>query len=62
VQPDERALFERAIGRVTEQAANANAIVDEAMAAGLENVKIRHTEKLGVKGDLERAHGTAIPS
>jgi hypothetical protein len=35
---EERAAIERAIQRVTEQAANADAIVDEAMAAGLDRV------------------------
>jgi hypothetical protein len=34
--PEERRVLERAVQRVTEQAANANAIVDEAMDAGLE--------------------------
>jgi hypothetical protein len=33
VRNDERRILERAIKRVSEQAANANAIVDEAMAA-----------------------------
>jgi hypothetical protein len=33
--PNEREVVERAIRRVTEQAANADSIVDEAMAAGL---------------------------
>jgi hypothetical protein len=36
VRADEREVLERAIRRVTEQAANANAIVDEAMDAGLD--------------------------
>jgi hypothetical protein len=35
VRPDERAVLERAIQRVTVEAANADAIVDEAMAASL---------------------------
>jgi len=33
MRSDERQIIERAVQRVTEQAANANAIVDEAMAA-----------------------------
>jgi hypothetical protein len=36
VRLDERAVLERAVQRVTEQAANADAIVDEAKAAGLD--------------------------
>jgi len=36
MRSDERQIIERAVQRVTEQAANANAIVDEAMAAGLD--------------------------
>jgi hypothetical protein len=36
MRPDERAVLERAVRRVTEQAANVNAVVDEAMAAGLD--------------------------
>jgi hypothetical protein len=38
MRPEERQVVERAIWRVTEQAANADAIVDEAMAAGLDRV------------------------
>jgi hypothetical protein len=34
--PEERRVLERAVQRVTEQAANANAIVDEAMDARLD--------------------------
>ncbi len=48
-------------GRVTEQAANADAIVDEAVAAGLDgfdpltvHAKQRRAELLSVKADLER--------
>jgi hypothetical protein len=33
VQPEEREVLERAVRRVTEQASNADAIVDEAMEA-----------------------------
>jgi hypothetical protein len=61
MRPDERAVLERAIQRVTEQAANADAIVDEAMDAGLDgsaplvvNVKMLRAELLSVKADLER--------
>jgi hypothetical protein len=36
MRPDERAVLERAIRRVTEQAANAHAIVAEAIDAGLD--------------------------
>jgi hypothetical protein len=56
MRPDERAVLERAIRRVTEQAANANAIVDEAMGAGLDgsepfvvNTKRLRAELLSVK-------------
>jgi predicted phage gp36 major capsid-like protein len=58
-RPDERAVLERAIQRVTEQAAKANAIVDEAMHAGLDssepfvvNIKRLRAELLSVKIDL----------
>jgi hypothetical protein len=61
MRPDERAVLERAIQRVTEQAANADAIVGEAMDAGLGgshrlvvSTKILRAELLSVKGDLER--------
>jgi hypothetical protein len=57
----ERQVLERAIQRVTEQAANANAIVGEAIDAGLAgseplvvNLKMLHAELLSVKSDLER--------
>jgi hypothetical protein len=36
MRQDEREVLERAIQRITEQAANADAIVDEAVAAGLD--------------------------
>jgi hypothetical protein len=59
--PEERRVLERAVQRVTEQAANANAIVDEAMDARLNgsepfivNIKRRRAELLSVKADLER--------
>jgi hypothetical protein len=61
VTPDEREVLERAIRRVTEQAANADVIVDEAMDAGLDgsepfvvNIKRLCAELLSFKGDLER--------
>jgi hypothetical protein len=61
MRPDERAVLEPAIRRVTEQAANADAIVDEGMAAGLDgsaplvvNIKMLRAELLSVKADLER--------
>jgi hypothetical protein len=61
VRADERDVLERAIRRVTEQAANADAIVDEAMAAGLDGsdrivvgVEMLRAELLSVKADLER--------
>jgi hypothetical protein len=61
VRADERELVERAIQRVTEQATNADAIVDDAMAAGLDgsdpltvHVKMLRAELLSVKADLER--------
>jgi hypothetical protein len=61
MRPDEREVLERVIRRVTEQAANADAIVDEAMAAGLDasdrivvSTKMLRAELLSVKADLER--------
>jgi hypothetical protein len=61
MQQDGRELLERAIKRVTEQAANADAIVDEAMAGGFDgsdpltvNIKMLRAELLSVKSDLER--------
>jgi hypothetical protein len=58
---DERSVLERAIQRVTEQAANADAIVDEAMGVGLDGsdrlvvrTKMLRAELLSVKADLER--------
>ena len=58
--PDEREVLERAIRRVTEQAANADTIVDEAMDAGLDgtepfvvNIKRLRADLLSVKADLE---------
>jgi hypothetical protein len=61
MRTDGRAVLERPILRVAEQAANANAIVDEAMDAGLDgsepcvvNLKMLRAELLSVKADLER--------
>jgi hypothetical protein len=57
----QREVLERAIRRVTEQAAAADAIVDEAMEAGLDgsarivvSTKMLRAELLSVKADLER--------
>jgi hypothetical protein len=64
---DERSVLERAIQRVTEQAANADAIVAEAMDAGIDgstpfvvNLKMLRAELLSVKGDLERELERAV--
>jgi hypothetical protein len=61
VRSDERQVLQRVIQRVTEQAANADTIVDEAMAAGLDgsdkdvvSTKMLRVELLSVKADLER--------
>jgi hypothetical protein len=61
VRPDEREILERAVRRVTEQAAHADAVVDEAIEAGLDgsepfvvNIKRLRAELLSIKGDLER--------
>jgi hypothetical protein len=61
VTPDEREVLERAVRRMTEQASNADAIVDEAMAAGLDgsnpltiHVKQLPAELLCIKAALER--------
>jgi hypothetical protein len=59
-RPDERAGVERAVQRLTEQAANADALVDEAMAGGLDgsdrivvSAKALRAALLSVKADLE---------
>jgi len=59
--PDGRAVLERAIQRVADQAANAHAIVDEAITSGLDgsdklviSTKMLRAELLSVKADLER--------
>jgi hypothetical protein len=61
VEPDERAVLGRAIQRVTEQAAAADAIVDDGMEAGLDgsdrivvSTNMVRAELLSVKSDLER--------
>lgn len=61
MRPDERAVLERAIQRVTEQTANADAIVDEALVADLDgadkivvSTNMLRAELLSVKADLER--------
>jgi hypothetical protein len=61
VTSDEREILESAVQRVTEQAANADPIMDEAMDAGIDgsepfvvNLKMPRAELLSVKGDLER--------
>ncbi len=38
MRDDEREVLERAVQRVTEQAANVNAVVDEALASGLDSL------------------------
>jgi hypothetical protein len=61
VRADECEVRERAVRRVTEQAAAADTIVDEAMEAGLDgsdrivvSTKMLRAELLSVKADLER--------
>jgi hypothetical protein len=61
MRPDERATVERAVRRITEQAAKTDGLVDELMAAGLDGsdptvvgVKMVRAELLSIKGDLER--------
>jgi hypothetical protein len=61
MRADERDVLQQAIRRVTEQAASADAIVDQAMAARLDGsarltiqVKQLRAELLSVKADLER--------
>jgi hypothetical protein len=57
----ERDILERAVRAVSEQAAKADAVVDEAVAAGLDGshpvtlqAKMLRQELLQVKADLER--------
>jgi hypothetical protein len=54
-------VLKRAVYRIAEQAANADAIVDQAMGAGLDgsdpltgHVKMLRAELLSVKSDFER--------
>jgi hypothetical protein len=61
MRPDEREVLERAVRRVTEQAANAEMTVDQAMAVGLDgsdkivvSTKMLRAELLSVEADLER--------
>jgi hypothetical protein len=61
MRPDEREVLDRAIQRVTEQAAKADATVDEAVSIGLDgsgrpvvSIKMIRAELLSVKADLER--------
>jgi hypothetical protein len=61
MRADERDVLQQAIRLVTEQGASADAIVDHAMAAGLDGsarltvqVKQLLAELLSVKADLER--------
>jgi hypothetical protein len=63
----ERHILERAVATVTEQAAKADAIVDEALAAGLDgshpvtvHAKMLRLELLHVNADLERELGTLV--
>jgi hypothetical protein len=55
MRQDEREVLERAIQRITEQAANADAIVDEAVAAGLDRSDpLRFTSRCSVPAAAER--------
>jgi hypothetical protein len=63
----QRDILERAVHAVTEQAAAASAIVDQAHAAGLDGsrsvtvqAKMLRLELLNVKADLERELGTLV--
>lgn len=62
-----RDILERAVRVVTEQATKADALVDEALAAGLDgshpltvHAKMLRLELLAVKGDLERELGRLV--
>jgi hypothetical protein len=55
VRLDERTVLERAIQRVTEQGANADAIVDEAIAAGLDG-----SDKIVVSTKMLRAEPLSV--
>jgi len=61
VTPTDRDILERAIRKISEQAANGSGVVDEAMDAGLPvdhpvtvAAKMLRLELLNVKADLER--------
>jgi hypothetical protein len=61
MRPDERAAVERAVQRITHQAAKTDGLVDDLMAAGLDGsnptvvgAKMVRAELLSIKGDLER--------
>lgn len=63
----ERDVLERAVGTISEQAAKADALVDEAIAAGLSgsdqltlHAKMLRQELLQVKADLERELGRLV--
>ena len=63
----ERDILERAVRAVSEQAAKADAVVDEAVAAGLDGshpvtlqAKMLRQELLQVKADLERELGRLV--
>jgi hypothetical protein len=65
MRQDEREVLERAIQRITEQAANADAIVDEAVAAGLGPAHGSRQDApcrplLSVKADVERELETIV--
>lgn len=64
---NERDVLERAVHAVAEQAAKADALVDEALAAGLDgshsltvHAKMLRLELLSVKADLERELGQLV--
>jgi hypothetical protein len=63
----ERDILERAVRAVSQQAAKADAVVDEAIAAGLDGshpvtiqAKMLRQELLQVKADLERELGRLV--
>lgn len=63
----ERDIFERSVRAVSEQAAKAGALVDEALHAGLDGAhpvtlqaKMLRLELLNVKADLERELGQVV--
>ncbi len=63
----ERDILERAVRAVSEQAAKADAVVDEAIATGLDGshpvtlqAKMLRQELLQVKADLERELGRLV--